>query len=451
MDKILSNRDIALAKESVEFALRNGATAVRITLNKTVTDLVGILNGEVDKVSHSLDRSLQIALFVDGRYGAFSSNRLEKEELEEFVRKAIGTVRMLEEDKFRRLPEPSRKASDALTGMEPGLYDPACETVDESFRRETALRLSLWKEKAALEKGFTILGEEAEYSDTVSDMVVMDSEGLFARHCETSFDIVTEYTVAAPDGRLYSGYWWDSSWKLSSLEPKIDLCAREALKRTLEQMNPSAVKGGKYNVVVDSDCASKLLNPVLSALGGFAVQQKNSFLADKLGEKVFPENMTLVDLPREAGRMGARLFDSEGVATREMPVIDHGVVKTFFLNTYIAGKMGMEPTVEDSTRVRLMPVGDCKNRDELIAAVGEGILITGFNGGNSNSATGDFSYGIEGFFFQGGRIVHPVRELLMTGNFISLWNSLTLVADDARACLVKQIPSMAFRSVDISA
>jgi PmbA protein len=98
-----------------------------------------------------------------------------------------------------------------------------------------------------------------------------------------------------------------------------------------------------------------------------------------------------------------------------------------------------------------MPVGECKNRDELMAAVGEGILITGFNGGNSNSATGDFSYGIEGFFFQGGRIVHPVRELLMTGNFVSLWNELSLVADDARPCMEKQIPSLAFGSVDISA
>ena len=451
MDKLLRQEEITLARECLAFALRSGAGAARITLNKTLTDLVGILNGEVDKVTHSLDRSLQIALFVDGRYGAFSSNRLDKEQLEEFVRKAIGTVKMLEEDEFRKLPEPGRKVKDALTGMEPGLYDSACETVDETFRRETALRLSLWKDKAALEKGFTILGEEAEYSDTVSDMVVMDSDGLYARHCETSFDMVTEYTLAAPDGRLYSGYWWDSSWKLSCLEPKIDLCARKALERTLEQMNPSAVKGGKYNVVVDSDCASKLLNPVLSALGGFAVQQKNSFLADKLGEKVFPENMTLVDLPREKGATGARLFNSEGVATREMPVIDHGVVKTFFLNTYIAGKMGMEPTIEDSTRVRLMPHGGCRTRDELLNSVGEGILVTGFNGGNSNSATGDFSYGVEGFYFRDGRIVHPVRELLMTGNFVSLWNSLSLVADDARACLVKQIPSLAFSCVDISA
>lgn len=449
MDKLLSPEEIALAKGCLEFALRSGAGGVRITLSKVLTDLVGILNGDVDKVTHSLDRSLQIALFVDGRYGTFSSNRLEKEQLEEFVRKAIGTVRMLEEDKFRKLPEADRKVKDALTGMEPGLYDPACADVDEVFRRDMAMKLSLWKEKEALEKGFTILGEEAEYSDTVSDMVVIDSDGLFARHSETTFEIVTEYTIAAPDGRLFSGYWWDASWRLADIDPQS--CPRIALERTVAQMNPQGVPGGKYNVVVDSECASKLVSPVLSALGGFAVQQNNSFLADDLGKKVFSDNMTLVDLPREKGAVGASLFDTEGVATREMSIIDHGVVKTFFLNTYIAGKMGMEPTVEDSTRARLMPVGPCKTLPELMAALGEGILITGFNGGNSNSATGDFSYGVEGFYFRDGRIVHPVRELLMTGNFKTLWNSLTHVADDARPCMVKQLPSLAFASVDISA
>ncbi|MBO4434669.1 MAG: TldD/PmbA family protein [Bacteroidales bacterium] len=449
MDKLLRQEEIVLAKECMEFALRSGADAVRITLNKNLTDLVGILNGEVDKVSHSLDRSLQIALFVDGRYGAFSSNRLEKSKLEEFVLGAIGTVKMLEEDKFRKLPEAERKVKGVSTGMEPGLYDPACLDVDETFRRKMAMDLSLWKEKESLEKGFTILSEEAEYSDSVSDLVVMDSDGLYARHCETAFEIVSEFTIADPDGRLFSGYWWDSSWRLAGVDPSA--CARKALERTVEQMNPMAMPGGKYSVVVDSECASRLLSPVLSALGGFAVQQNNSFLADDLGRKVFAEKMTLVDLPLEKGATGARLFDSEGVATREMPVIDHGVVKTFFLNTYIAGKMGMEPTVEDSTRVKLMPVGECRDIAGLMAAVGEGILITGFNGGNSNAATGDFSYGIEGFYFRDGRIVHPVRELLMTGNFKTLWNSLSLVADDARPCLVKQIPSLVFSSADMSA
>ena len=121
----------------------------------------------------------------------------------------------------------------------------------------------------------------------------------------------------------------------------------------------------------------------------------------------------------------------------------------FFLNTYIAGKMGASPTVEDATRPVVLPTGGCKNLQEVLEKVGEGILVTGFNGGNSNSSTGDFSYGIEGFAFAGGRILHPVREMLMTGNFLQLWNNLTDV-DDARACMSKLIPTLAFSNVDVN-
>jgi PmbA protein len=77
--------------------------------------------------------------------------------------------------------------------------------------------------------------------------------------------------------------------------------------------------------------------------------------------------------------------------------------------------------------------------------------VTGFNGGNSNPATGNFSYGIEGFLFRDGHPVHPVRELLITGNFLDLWKNLIATADDARPCLSKLIPTLAFRQVDVSA
>lgn len=81
---------------------------------------------------------------------------------------------------------------------------------------------------------------------------------------------------------------------------------------------------------------------------------------------------------------------------------------------------------------------------------GSGIYVTAFNGGNSNSATGDFSYGVEGFLFENGRIVRPISEMLMTGNFISLWADVIAVADDARTCLSKLIPTLAFSNVDFS-
>ena len=448
---MLTDKEIALARASMEFALRSGAQKVRVTLSKSLMELFGMLNGELDKVTHALDRSLQISLFVDGRFGSFSSNRLEEEGLKAFILSAIDTVRTLEPDAARDLPDPSRTAKDAITGKELGLYDPAYETLTADRRREMAVDTSLWHRKAQLEKGFTLLSEEGEYSDSLFDGVVMDSNGLFARHTETSFEIGYEVTVEDADGNRYASYWWDATPRLEDILPSLATCSETAVQRAANQIGPQGHPGGKCNIVVDSECASKFLTPVLSALGGYAIQQKNSFLLDKVGQRVFPETLTLLDCPRDKGGTGARLYDSEGVATQEFPIIDKGVITRYFINTYIAGKMGMAPTVEDATRPKVVPFGDCRTRDDLLRRMGSGLLVTGFNGGNSNPSTGNFSYGIEGFAFEDGHITYPVREMLVTGNFIDLWNHLVATADDARPCMSKSIPSLAFENIDCNA
>ena len=439
---LLTPQEIALARHCLEYARSQGADAVRITLTKSLLNLVGVLNGEVDKTSHALDRSLQLQLFAKGRFGSFSSNRLDKEGLEAFIREALDTVGMLEADSFRSLPAPERLAKDAVTGQELGLYDPACETLTAEARRKMALGSVAWPQEG-------LIAEEGEYSDSVFDSLTLDSQGLEARHTETSFEIGYESTVEDADGRHYSSYWWDAAPRLEDLQLKG--CAQKAYERARDQRNPQSVSSGKYTLILDSECASKVVTPVLSALGGYSLQQKNSFLTGSLGKQLFPQGLTILDVPRTKGDTGCRLFDSEGVATREMPVIENGVVKTYFLNTYISRKMEMEPTIEDATRVKVMPFGGCRTQEEVLQKVKDGILVTGFNGGNSNPATGNFSYGIEGFFIKDGKRLHPVREMLITGNFLTLWNHLEVAADDARPCLSKLVPTLAFSDVDFSA
>ena len=445
---LLTNEEIALARYCLGYAQAQGAQKVRITLSKSLMNLVGLLNGEVDKTAHALDRSLQLQLFADGRYGAFSSNRLEQDGLEAFIREAIGTVKMLEADSLRDLPAPERLAKDAPSGRELALYDPAYDTLTAEQRREMALASMAWERLQEM-PGCRLIAEEGEYSDSVFDSLTLDSQGLYARHTETSFEIGYESTVEDAQGNHFSSYWWDATPLLKDLQWQS--CAETACRRAAGQIGPQGVPGGTYNVIVDSECAGKLLTPVLNALGGFALQQKNSFLQESLGKRLFPDALSIWDLPRTPGDTGCRLFDSEGVATREMPIIDKGVVRTYFLNTYISNKMGLEPTVEDVTRVKVMPVGGARTLEDLLQAVGDGILVTGFNGGNSNPATGNFSYGIEGFRIQNGKKTHPVREMLITGNFLTLWGNLIATADDARPCLSKLVPSLAFSHVDVSA
>ena len=461
----ISPEEAQLAEYALETSLKAGASGVRVKLGKSVMDLYMLLNGELDKVTHSADRAMTFSIFADGRYGIFSTNRLDREQLEPFLKSAVETVRMLAPDKFRRLPDPSRLVRTAATGLEMGLYDPAYEEITSEKRLATLFGASVYSKIAGAEEvplgcktsskaggcphaDFKIISEETEYSDSVSDQLVLDSGGLRARQTDTSFDLGCEMTVQGADGAKYSGYWWESS-----LRDGFDMsgvCSK-ALEKALAQMNPKDVPGGRYNVVVEPSVGSKLVNPVLAALDGFALQQQNSFLLDSLGKKVFSEGLSIIDRPCEPGRYGAKLYDSEGVAASNRPIIEAGIVKEYFINTYISGKLGMDPTLSDALRPCLAQFGTASTRDELMALCGDGILITGFNGGNSNSATGDFSYGIEGFLFKDGLILHPVRGLVMTGNFISLWSSLLGAGNDARPCMSKQIPSLAFSGVDISA
>ena len=316
---MITENEIKTARHCISYALEHGADAVRASLNKSSIDSCNLLNGELDKVTHSTDRSIYLYLYVDGRYGTFSTNRFETEELEGFIRNAIGMVRMLGEDPCRRLPDPSREATDAKTGRELGLYDESIEKGDSASRLAKAEAMSIFGK--VTREGCTIISEECEYSESYDDSFLIDSQGFEGRHTESSYNCFTEITVEDGNGSTYSGSWWDASSRDNSLDLKG--CSMKALERAAAQIGPKPRKSGRYRMVVDTSAATRLLSPVLNALNSSALQQKMSFLEGTLGEKVFPSELTLMDLPRESGRNGARLYDSEGVATVNAPVIEN--------------------------------------------------------------------------------------------------------------------------------
>lgn len=455
---MITQNEINIAQHCISHALSCGASAARVYLSKCVTDSYTILNGELDKVTHSADRSIYLYIFADGRYGTFSTNRLEENELEGFIQRAIEMVRMLEEDACRQLPSPGRTAKDARTGLELGLYDENYEAMDAGTRLSNAFKLSRYSEIKANEEGFRLISEECEYSCTSDDSYTADSQGFEGRHRETTFGTFSEMTIEDGDGNKYSGYWWQtSSWMADT---DFDECGKKALERAVSQIGPKKRRSGKYRMVVDATVSSRLVSPILTALNAASIQQKMSFLDGSEGKRIFHEGMTVKDLARTPGKNGSRLFDTEGVATRDTSVIENGVVMQYFVNTYQSNKMGIPPTTEDVSRPCLMPFikgQDLQSEEkavslnDILKLAGNGILVTGFNGGNCNPVTGDFSFGIEGFAFSKGRITHPVREMLITGNIIGLWNSLLAAGTDARPSSRWQIPSLAFEDVVFSA
>jgi len=451
MEKIdlrISAEEEVLCRRCMEMALKKGADKVRVTLDKSVMDLIGILDGKIDKISRCLDRSLTINLFVNGRYGSFSTNNLKEEELDSFLSKAVQMASVMAVDECRKLPARERICNSARTGLELEMMDRDIFLSTPERRSAIALEASVMG-RCTLPKGVELISEEGEYSEELDDTLILDSEGLYARHSETAYEYGVELTLQDAEGERFSAFWWESSPFRSKLDHKS--VGLTACKKAVSQIGPVEMESFRGRMVLDPDCSYKVVNPLFGALSGSNIQQHNSFLDGKVGQKIFGEGLTILDEPLRKGHGGCRLFDSEGVATASHPVIEKGVVKEYFLNTYMAGKMNSAPTVEDVTAPVLMPwPKPGLKRDDLLEMCSEGILVTGFNGGNYDSATGDFSYGIEGFAFKDGKLTHPIHEMLITGNYITLWNNFLAAGSDARACLTKSIPSLAFDNVDFN-
>lgn len=445
----ITPEEIAFARECLETALASGAAQVRVALSKSTSDTVALLNGATDRIEHSADRSVYIHLFVDGRYGTCSTNRFDSESAGELIRGAIATTRLLAPDEFRRLPSPDLCVKSAMTGTELGLYDEDYEKVDAQQRKSIALSGSIFGRQQP-SQDWSVISEEIEYTDNLDDDYLIDSQGLEARQTETSFVISSEVTVQARDGRKYSGNRWEGSPRLAELKEYAAACPTDALKAAAAQIGPKGTRSGKKTVIVGNRVASRLVSPIINALIAQSIQQKNSFLIGCEGRKVFSEKFTLLDSALRAGSSGARLFDTEGVATKDRTVIGNGVVNTIFTDSYTAAKTGWAQTVEGPS-VPIVAKTTDKVLDDFVRSCRSGLLVTGFNGGNCNPVTGDFSYGVEGFIVSRGKISHPVREIVMTGNIIDLWNHLEDAGSDLRECSRWKMPSLVFSDVSINA
>ena len=446
---MISEAEKELARQSLGFAREAGAQNARITLTQSTEDLIATLDGEIDKVTRCADRSLSIALFVDGRFGSFSTNKLETGALRDFIFKAADTVRMLAPDEYRVLPAPERCCHDAATGFELDSYDSDYSGITAEIRRKRALDAAVFNNGATLPDKLKLVSEEGEYSDSEYNVYVIDSQGLECRHSETSFDYGVEVTVEDSKGNKYSDYWWTASAKQDKFDPSG--CGMTAVRRAYAQFGSRPARSGRYNMVIGPEVSSRLVTPLLNALNAYSLQQGNSFLVGSLGRQLFTDNLTIVDEPWRKGETGSKLFDSEGVATSQCPIIAGGIVMRYFVNTYMSGKLGIQPTIEDAVRPRLCGFPEAGlDTEALMRMCGGGILVTDFNGGNCNPATGDFSYGISGQLFENGRIVRPVSEMLITGNFLTLWKHLLAAGDNYRSCATKLVGALAFRDVDFS-
>ncbi|MBS0012032.1 MAG: TldD/PmbA family protein [Bacteroidales bacterium] len=429
-----------LAKWAVNYALDKGARQSKVSVSNSRSNGIAVREKKIENLEQAIENSLTVYLYVDNKFSVHSTNRLDnRKELERFIREAIEATRFLAEDEYRSLPEPD-------------LYykggGPELNTFDESFRSvspQQKIDSAFEVEKEVLGRDERIVSVTASYDDGMNGTLMLTSNGFEGDRENTYYSLSASVSVKQGDARP-SDYWYESA--LFHDELKNEGIGKKALERALKKLGQAKIESANMPMILENRLAGQSLGPLVQALNGSAIQQKNSFLIDMLGEKVGSEKLHLVDEPFIISGMGSRLFDNEGLALKKRTIFDRGVLKSYYIDTYYGKKLGMDPTSGSTTNLVLEP-GNI-SLEEMIASLDRGILVTGFNGGNSNGSTGDFSYGIEGFLIEKGKINKAVSEMNISGNYLQLYKELAEVGNDVYEKSAWRTPSLLFNNVAFS-
>ncbi|HOU01330.1 MAG: TldD/PmbA family protein [Bacteroidales bacterium] len=434
-----TNEKNKIADLVIKHALKCGADQVAMAINDNSTRRIEIREQKIDRLQESIGNSLSVDLYVNKKFSSHSTNLLKEKEIMKFIEEAVEATKYLAEDEFRYLPEKELyyqgKGEDLKT------LDPAITTIDS----KTKIDLARAVESEIFGSDERIISITSTYFDNVSKVLLADSNGFRGESDSSTAALAAEVSVKGETGRP-ADYWAEYSIFFDKLI-KTGI-GKKALQRTLRKLNPRKIESGKYKLLVDNTVSGNLISPFISALFGTNLYQKNSFLDGMTDKRVASDLLSFSDDPLIVSGFGSRCFDMEGLNAIKRPIVEDGVLRNYFINTYYGRKLKLQPT-SGSTSNLIYKTGS-RNPDELIKTIDKGILVTGFNGGNCNGATGDFSYGIEGFFIKNGEVVHPVNEMNITGNMKEFWNTLIETGNDPYPYSTNQIPSLLFENADVS-
>lgn len=420
-----------IARDAVDKATAvSGVTMAEAYVKNGTETEIDVHDGEVETIKSAAEHGIGMRVFCGDRMGFAYTTALEAGAVADTIRRAVANARVTAQDEHLGLPGgTSYPAADLL--------DPELERRTVEEKTETARRM----ERAARDYDPRIdVIESSTFREGTAQIAVANNRGLAAGYQAGACGLYIALT-AAGNGESQTGFAVDFRLRYAALDP--EKTGREAAWRAVRMLGARQQAGRKTTLVLEPNVVVSLLGVLAPALTGEAVQKGLSLFANRVGERVAADLVTVVDdgtLP-EGIRTGP--FDGEGVPTQRTVLIEDGVLRGFLHNTYTAARGG---TVSTGNGMR----GSFKGAPEvgttnfflvpgqtepgaLVEGLVDGLLVTEVMGMHTaNPISGDFSVGASGLWIENGRISHPVRGMAIAGNITELLTKIDAVGNDLR-------------------
>ncbi len=441
--------DKNIAEDIIERTLKKGCDAAEVFIKNAKGVSVEVKGGEVEALEAAQDIGIAIKVIRNQKLGfAFTTS---PEEVETMVAEAVRNSEWTSRDEYIDIPIQG-------TWKDVSIFDEAIKNIRESDVIKHALLL----EESALAFDSRIkMVRKAEVSAGTAYTAIVNSRGVNISYESTYCS--AHVTTLASDESGDSQMGWDFAGSRRMSDIDVSSIGKTSSQRAIELLGSRKIASSKVPVILSPSVAVDFLEILSASLSAEAVQKKRSFLIDKIGKKVMSPHIDIVDDGTMQWGTGTRPVDDEGVPVTKKTMISEGVLCAYFHNTYTAKKAGVISTgnaVRGSykglpgigvTNFYLKAAED-KSVVDPIKSLSKGILILGAMGVHTaNPISGDFSIGISGLWIENGEVLYPVKEAVISGNILEMFNKIEGIGNDLKFYGNIGSPSILIGDMDISA
>ena len=407
-------------EEIVAEARRQGATACEVAVSLEQGLSTSVRQREVETVEFNRDQGFGITLYVGHRKGSASTSASGPDAIRETVAAALAIAKHTSED------ESSGLADAALMAKEQpdfDLFHPWDITPEQAIER------ALICEAAAFDADSRIKNADGTTLNVHQGCRVYgNSHGFIGGYASTRHSLSC-VMIAEGEGQMQRDYWYDVNRRGDQLMD-ARLIGQKAAERAASRLGARPVPTCEVPVLFSAELAGGLFGSFLGAVSGGNLYRKSSFLEGAIGQRLFPEWMTIDERPHLVGAMGSSAFDGDGLATYAKPFVENGDLVSYILSTYSGRKLGLPSTANAGGVHNLFVSHGTEDQAALIRRMGRGLLVTELMGSGLNMVTGDYSRGAAGFWVENGEIQFPVQEVTIAGNMRDRFKQIVAVGKD---------------------
>ena len=405
---------------AIETAQKAGATA-EVGVTKVSGLSVSTRLQEIENVEFTNDGALGISVYLGQQKGNASTSDLSEEAIKNTVEAALAIAKYTSPDDCTGLADKELMAFEA---PDLALYHGASVDVEQ------ATKLALEAEKSALEYDAKIVNSNgASFNSHTGVRVYGNTHGMLQSYLSSRYSLSCSVIGGELD-QLENDYEYTVSREFDALSP-ADWVGQNCAKKVIARLNPQKLTTCEVPVIFLNDVATGLISHLTGAISGGSLYRKSSFLLDHLGKQVLPDWFQISERPHLLKRLASTPFDSEGVRTQDLEIIQDGVLQTYLLTSYSGRKMGMQSTGHaGGIHNWLVKPNLTGGLTALLRQMGTGLLVTDVMGQGVNIVTGDYSRGAAGFWVENGEIQYPVAEITIAGQLQDMLKNIVAVADD---------------------